>query len=287
VSPVSRNVLGMRVDATSYEDASRRVVQWAGEERSTYVCVASVHMVMEAFDSGAFRQVVNAASLVTPDGRPLVWALKALGVERASQVRGTDLTTHVIERAAHEHIPIGLYGGTPELLETFMRVLKAHYPGIRVVCQIAPPFRPLTPEEDEAVTQEILESGARILFVGIGCPKQEKWMAAHKGRVPAVMIGVGAAVDFHTGRVRQAPRWMQAAGLEWVFRLMMDPRRLWKRYAKHNPRFVGLFLLQLLGLRWFGRVGEEHPNPPRADAGESKPTTGDYRVRYVDEVGRR
>jgi hypothetical protein len=144
VSPVSRNVLGMRVDATSYEDASRRVVQWAGEERSTYVCVASVHMVMEAFDSGAFRQVVNAASLVTPDGRPLVWALKALGVERASQVRGTDLTTHVIERAAHEHIPIGLYGGTPELLETFMRVLKAHYPGIRVVCQIAPPFRPLT-----------------------------------------------------------------------------------------------------------------------------------------------
>jgi N-acetylglucosaminyldiphosphoundecaprenol N-acetyl-beta-D-mannosaminyltransferase len=131
-------------------------------------------------------------------------------------------------------------------------VLEARFPGVRVACRIAPPFRPLSPKEDEAVTREVVASGARILFVGIGCPKQEKWMAAHTGRIPAVMLGVGAAFDFHTGRVRQAPRWMQAAGLEWVFRLMMDPRRLWKRYAKHNPRFAGLLLLQLLGLRWFG-----------------------------------
>ena len=250
---VSRDILGMRVDATSYEDASRRVVRWAREERSGYVCVASVHMVMEAFDSGAFRQVVNGADIVTPDGKPLSWALKALGVRRSTQVRGTDLTTHVIERAAREHVPIGLYGGTPELLETFVRVLETRYPGIRVVCQIAPPFRPLTQEEDEEATREIVESGARILFVGIGCPKQERWMAAHKGRVPTIMLGVGAAFDFHTGRVRQAPRWMQTAGLEWAFRLMMDPKRLWKRYAKHNPRFVGLFLLQLLGLRHPGQ----------------------------------
>jgi N-acetylglucosaminyldiphosphoundecaprenol N-acetyl-beta-D-mannosaminyltransferase len=116
-----------------------------------------------------------------------------------------------------------------------------------VVCQIAPPFRPLTPEEDERVTQEIVSSGARIVFVGIGCPKQERWMVLHKERIPAVMLGVGAAFDFHTGRVRQAPHWMQVAGLEWVFRLLMDPKRLWKRYAKHNPRFVALFLLELLG----------------------------------------
>jgi N-acetylglucosaminyldiphosphoundecaprenol N-acetyl-beta-D-mannosaminyltransferase len=108
------------------------------------------------------------------------------------------------------------------------------------------------------VTQKIVGSGARIVFVGIGCPKQENWMVAHKGRVPAVMLGVGAAFDFHTGRVRQAPRWMQTAGLEWVFRLMSDPRRLWKRYAKHNPRFVGLFLLQLLGLRYFSKDEGHH-----------------------------
>jgi N-acetylglucosaminyldiphosphoundecaprenol N-acetyl-beta-D-mannosaminyltransferase len=256
MSLTSRHVLGMRVDATSYEDASQRVLRWARKGRSAYVCVATVHMTMETFDSAAFQQVVNGAELVTPDGRPLVWALRSLGVRGASQVRGTDLTTHVVERAARENVPIGLYGGTPELLEAFVRVLRKRYPGVRVVCQIAPPFRPLTPEEDEAVTREIVASGARILFVGIGCPKQERWMEAHKGRIPAVMLGVGAAFDFHTGRVRQAPHWMQVAGLEWMFRLLMEPRRLWRRYAKHNPRFVGLFLMQLLGLRRFGEEAD-------------------------------
>jgi N-acetylglucosaminyldiphosphoundecaprenol N-acetyl-beta-D-mannosaminyltransferase len=206
---------------------------------------------MEAFDSPEFRRVVNGADLVTPDGRPLVWALKGLGVKDAFQVRGTDLTSQVVERAARKGVPIGLYGGTPDLLEVFVRVLRDRYPEVKVACQIAPPFRPLTPEEDEAVTREIVASGARILLVGIGCPRQENWMAAHKGRIRAVMLGVGAAFDFHAGRVRQAPRWMQWAGLEWVFRLLMDPRRLWKRYAKHNPRFVALFLAQLLGLRRF------------------------------------
>jgi N-acetylglucosaminyldiphosphoundecaprenol N-acetyl-beta-D-mannosaminyltransferase len=246
----------MRVDATSYEDAARRVACWAGEGRSAYVCVASVHMVMEAFDSAPFRGVVNGADLVTPDGRPLVWALKGLGVRKASQVRGTGLTARVVERAAREGIPIGLYGGTPGLLESFHEILRARYPGVEVACKIAPPFRPLSPEEDEEVTRQIVASGARVLLVGIGCPKQERWMATHKGKVPAVMLGVGAAFDFHTGRIRQAPRWMQVAGLEWVFRLMMDPRRLWKRYAKHNPRFVAMFLLQLAGLRRFpGNVG--------------------------------
>jgi N-acetylglucosaminyldiphosphoundecaprenol N-acetyl-beta-D-mannosaminyltransferase len=210
-------------------------------------------MTMEAYDSLTFQRVVNGADLVTPDGRPLVWALRSLGVRDATQVRGTDLTTHVVERAAREGIPIGLYGGTPDLLETFVRLLERRYPGVRVVCQIAPPFRPLTPEEDETVTKEIRSSGARILFVGIGCPKQERWMATHKERIPAVMLGVGAAFDFHTGQVRQAPGWMQVAGLEWLFRLLMDPKRLWKRYAKHNPRFVVLFLLELLGRLRFGR----------------------------------
>ena len=253
MTPPSRHVLGMRVDATSYEDASRRVARWAHDGHSAYVCVSTVHMVMEAFDSPAFRGVVNDADLVTPDGRPLVWALRGLGVRGATQVRGTDLTTHVVERAAREGIPVGLYGGTPELLETFVHILEDRFPGVRVVCRIAPPFRPLTPEEDASVTREISASGARILFVGIGCPRQERWMGAHRGRIPAVMLGVGAAFDFHTGRVRQAPGWMQVAGLEWLFRLLMDPKRLWKRYARHNPRFVALFLLQLLGSLRSGR----------------------------------
>ena len=238
----------MRVDATSYEDASRRVMYRARNGLSAYVCVATVHMVMEAYDSAEFQRVVDEAFLVVPDGRPLVWALNAFGVRKATQVRGTHLMTHVLESAAREEVPVGLYGGTPELLESLTQILRERHPGLLVACKIAPPFRPLTPDEDEAVTREISESGARILFVGIGCPKQERWMAGHKDSVPAVMLGVGAAFDFHTGRVRQAPGWVQVAGLEWLFRLMMEPRRLWKRYAKHNPRYLVLFLAQLLGL---------------------------------------
>jgi N-acetylglucosaminyldiphosphoundecaprenol N-acetyl-beta-D-mannosaminyltransferase len=250
---MSRTVLGMRVDATSYEDAAGRVARWAQDRKSSYVCVANVHMTMETFDSSQFRRVVNAADLVTPDGKPLVWALRFLGVSNPSQVRGADLVMHTVEHAAREDLPIGLYGGTSESLQAFVKVIEARFPEVRIVCQIAPPFRPLTPEEDEALTSEIASSGAHILFVGLGCPKQEKWMAEHRGRIPAVMLGVGAAFDFLSGAIPQAPRWMQETGLEWVYRLMMDPGRLWKRYAKHNPRFVGLFLLQLLGLESLAR----------------------------------
>ena len=151
MSLASRYVLGVRVgvDATSYEDASRRVLRWARRERSAYVCVASVHTTMEAYASAAFRRVVNEADLVTPEGRPLVWVLKSLGVKGPSQVRGANLMTHVAERAARENVPIGLYDGTPELLETFVRILETQYPKIRVVCQVAPPFRLPTSEENE------------------------------------------------------------------------------------------------------------------------------------------
>lgn len=241
----SRKILGMRVDATSYDDATRRVLTWARAGEARYVCVATVHMVMEAHDSSEFQDIVNRASLVTPDGMPLAWGLRALGVGGAPRVYGPTLTLHVCEAAAREGVPIALYGGTPESLEAFAGVLRSRYPGLDLACLIAPPFRPLTPEEDERYTEQIRASGARIVFVGIGCPKQERWMAAHTAQLPAVLLGVGAAFDFHSGRVRQAPGVMQNLGLEWLFRLVMEPRRLWKRYAKHNPRFVGLFLRQL------------------------------------------
>lgn len=245
--PVSRSVLGMRVDATSYSDAARRVIRWAHAGRSSYVCVANVHMVMEAFDDARFRRLVNEADLVTPDGRPLVWALGASGVRGASQVRGFDLVTSVLELASLEGVPVGLYGSTPETLRAFRRTVEERFPRASVVCEISPPFRPLSAEEDEAYTREISASGARVLLVGLGCPRQERWMAGHRGRVPAVMLGVGAAFDFHAGTVRQAPRWMQRSGLEWAHRLAMDPRRMWRRYARHNPRFMALLSLQLLG----------------------------------------
>jgi len=253
-APPRGYVLGMRVDATSLKDATHRALAWSKAGESRYVCVANVHMVMEAYDAPDFRRIVNAADLVTPDGMPLVWMLRRLGFPEQERVAGPDLTLRICEAASQEGVPVGFYGGTPEVLESLVTNLKRKYPTLKIAYAYSPPFRPLTPEEDTQVVEEINSSGTRILFVGLGCPKQERWMAAHKGRVQAVMIGVGAAFDFHAGRLPQAPAWMQRAGLEWLFRLLTEPRRLWRRYAKHNPRFVILALMQLLGLRKFGEA---------------------------------
>lgn len=255
-SQPSRFILGMRVDATSYARATDQIVQWSRENQGRMVVAANVHVTMEAYDDPRFRAIINNADLVTPDGVPLVWALRALGVSGAERVYGPDLTLHVCAAAAEQGIPIALYGGTEASLADFVEVLQDRFPGIQIVGCIAPPFRPLTPEEDAAYTEQLVASGARILFVGIGCPKQEKWIADHLDRIPAVMLGVGAAFDFHSGRVRQAPAWMQRMGLEWFFRLMMEPRRLWRRYAKHNPRFLLLFFKQWLHSRYRSRAGK-------------------------------
>lgn len=252
ISPLEqRSILNMRVDATSYVDTTERIVSWAQNAQSEYICVANVHMAMEAYDDPNFAKLVNKAALVTPDGMPLVWGLRVLGLQDASRVYGPTLTLHVCEAAAQQGIPIGLYGGTPESLAAFVRFLRGRFPGILVVCQIAPPFRLLTPTEDTAYTQQITASGARILLVGIGCPNQERWMASHWQQIPAVMLGVGAAFDFHSGRIKQAPSWLQKVGLEWAFRLFMEPKRLWKRYLVHNPRFILFFVQQYLGLGKF------------------------------------
>lgn len=246
LNPGKQSILGSWINSSTYEHSTRIILNLVEAVTNARVHAANVHMVMEAVDDPAFREVVNTADLVTPDGVPLVWALKLLGVPEAERVYGPTLTLKVCAAAASEGIPIGLYGGTPESLEEFRAFLHHEFPGIRIACAIAPPFRPPTPEEDAADTQQILDSGARILFVGIGCPKQEWWMYRHRDRLPLVMLGVGAAFDFHSGRVKQAPATMQGLGLEWLFRLIMEPRRLWKRYARQNPRFVWMFGRQLL-----------------------------------------
>jgi N-acetylglucosaminyldiphosphoundecaprenol N-acetyl-beta-D-mannosaminyltransferase len=244
ITPERRFILKMPVDATSYNSATQLILAWAKARKSSYVCIANVHMVMESYDSPAFAEVVNNAALVTSDGMPLVWALRLLGVRNASRVYGPTLMLHICEAAAQQRIPIGLYGGKSESLTELVKFLQDRFEGIQVVCTIAPPFRPLTPEENKTYTEQICQSGAQILFAGIGCPKQEFWMASQVNRIPAVMLGIGAAFDFHSGRVKQASPWMQALGLEWLFRLFQDPRRLWKRYIYHNPRFVFYFLIQ-------------------------------------------
>lgn len=239
-----RLVLGMRTDSTSYSDAIARVLTWASGRESRYVCVANVHVTMESYDCDEFRGVVNGADLVTPDGMPLVWALRLFGLSKSTQVRGPSLTLDMMERAAALGVPVGFYGGAPAVLELLVKECQRRFPGLRTVYAYSPPFRKLTTEEDAAIVQEINASGAAILFVGLGCPKQERWMALHRGSVNAVMLGVGAAFDFLSGVKPEAPKWMQGAGLEWVFRLATEPRRLWWRYVYHNPRFVVLLARQ-------------------------------------------
>jgi N-acetylglucosaminyldiphosphoundecaprenol N-acetyl-beta-D-mannosaminyltransferase len=246
----SRHIVGMRVDATSYEDASRRVVEWAKAGEARYVCVASVNNVMHARDDAEYLDIMNAADLITPDGMPLVWGLKLLGVGSATRTYGPTLTPLVCELAARERIPVGFYGGTPEVLERLRANLLKMFPSLEIAYSWPPPFRALTDEEEERVVADIRGSGARIVFVGLGTPKQEQWMVRQRGNLSAVMLGVGAAFDFIAGEKKQAPSQMQRLGLEWLFRLVTEPRRLWRRYLYSNPRFVGLFAVQALRARF-------------------------------------
>ena len=241
-----RLVLGMRTDSTSYTDAVTRVLAWASSRESRYVCVANVHVTMESYDSAEFRGIVNGADLVTPDGMPLVWALRLFGLSQATQVRGPSLTLDMLGHAAAAQVPVGFYGGTPAVLKLLVQECQRRFPLLHISYAYAPPFRQLSNEEDATIAREINASGAAILFVGLGCPKQERWMASQRGAVNAVMLGVGAAFDFLSGVKPEAPEWMQRAGLEWLFRLATEPRRLWWRYAYHNPRFVVLLAGQYL-----------------------------------------
>jgi N-acetylglucosaminyldiphosphoundecaprenol N-acetyl-beta-D-mannosaminyltransferase len=247
----SRYILGLRVDATSYSDASEKVIQWARNSESRYVCVATVNNVMEAHGSQPLRNMMNAADLVTPDGMPLVWGLGLLGVKGASRVYGPDLTPCVLAIAEREAVPVAFYGASSDVLDLLLASVRTRFPKVRIAYAWSPPFRPLSDEEDHKIVRDINSSGARILFVGMSTPKQDRWMAEHKGRVSAVMLGIGAAFDFLAGKKAQAPRWMMGGGLEWLFRLVTEPRRLWRRYLKQNPRFMYLFAMQLLHLRRF------------------------------------
>jgi N-acetylglucosaminyldiphosphoundecaprenol N-acetyl-beta-D-mannosaminyltransferase len=253
-APASRSVLGMRVDATSYEDATQRIITWANAGGSRTVAVAAVNNVMMAYDDREFMTIMNDADLVTADGMPLVWGLRMLGVPSASRVYGPELTPVVLGRAADEGIPVALVGGTPSVLDALMRCFAEGYPGLQVAYRFSPPFRPMMPEEDQQLVREIEASGARIVFVGLGCPKQERWMAQHRGQISGVMVGVGAAFDFLAGVKPQAPPFMRRAGLEWIFRLATEPRRLWRRYLQQNPRFVALFARQVIAERMARRV---------------------------------
>ena len=241
-------LLETRVNTTSYSEATGQVKDWALAEQSRIVCIANVNNIMEAHNSVDYRNAINLSDLVTPDGMPLVWMLRLKGVKRQTRVYGPTLMLHVLEMAAREKIPVGFYGSKDQILEKLILRLSDFYPGLQVAYAFSPPFHPLDKQESAKITGDITASGVRILFVGLGCPKQELWMAEQQGKVQAVMLGVGAAFDFHAGTKSQAPAWMQAVGLEWFFRLIHEPRRLAKRYLYNNPRFILLALADLLGI---------------------------------------
>ncbi|MCK7598403.1 WecB/TagA/CpsF family glycosyltransferase [Microbulbifer sp. CAU 1566] len=248
------SIVTMDVNVTSLSHTLREVFRMSQSEEGAYICVSNVHMCMETFDSEDFRQVVNRADLVIPDGRPIFWAQKLLGYRDAQQVRGQDIMNSICESSNSKRVKVGLYGGSSDaVLTSVVSSLKGKYPELEIAYAFSPPFRPLTDEEELAVIKNIRAANLDVLFVGIGCPKQELWMAKQKSKLNCVMLGVGAAFDFISGTKKHAPRWMQVAGLEWLYRLLSEPSRLWKRYLKQNPRFLYHFLIQLISLKFSNR----------------------------------
>lgn len=241
-----RSLLGEKVDlfgvgitVTTYDDATERIMNAARNRRSFAVSALAVHGLMEAVDDPDFRDVVNRIDLVTPDGQPVRWAMNALhrtGLD--DRVYGPDLTWRVIEAAAGEGIGIYLYGSTPETCEGFSNEITRRFPDT-IIAGVQPDrFRDATAEEDETDIGRINDSGAGVVLVGRGCPRQERWVAEHQGRIDAAMLAVGAAFDYGAGTLAVPPRWMQRAGLQWLYRLMQEPGRLWRRYLITNSRFL-------------------------------------------------
>jgi N-acetylglucosaminyldiphosphoundecaprenol N-acetyl-beta-D-mannosaminyltransferase len=243
------NVLGVGVSVLNLETALAAIADAVRARRKGYICVTGVHGVMEAQNDPAFRKILNSAFLCTPDGMPMVWMGRLSGHSEMRRVYGPDLMLDVCawsETAGARHF---FYGGADGVAEALAKKLKAKFPKLEIAGTFAPPFRPLTPEEEKQFTETVRAARPDILWVGLSTPKQEKFMAEFLPKLDVtLMIGVGAAFDFHSGRVKQAPRWMQRSGLEWFYRLCQEPRRLAKRYFKNNPLFALKILGQLCGL---------------------------------------
>jgi N-acetylglucosaminyldiphosphoundecaprenol N-acetyl-beta-D-mannosaminyltransferase len=247
-APPAVSILGIPIGLTDYEHALDWIDAAVARRTRGYVCVSNVHAVMAAAEDAELRRALLGSSLNVPDGQPLVWALRLLGHHLPDRVYGPELMARSCARAAASGQRLYLYGGRNQgALVQLALNLRRRYPGLKIVGGYSPPHRPLTDEERAAVTTEINDCRADVVWVGIGVPKQEKWMAQMRDALEApVLVGVGAAFDFHAGLVPQAPPVLQRAGLEWAFRLLQEPRRLWRRYTRYNPRFVRAFAGQLI-----------------------------------------
>jgi N-acetylglucosaminyldiphosphoundecaprenol N-acetyl-beta-D-mannosaminyltransferase len=242
------NVLGVGISAVNMQQTVETITGWIQSRAHHYVAVTSVHGVMECWRNPELRRIFNRSGMTTPDGMPLVWLARLAGHRHVRRVYGPDLMLAVCQHGLGRGYRHYFYGGQAGVAELLGDRLTARFPGLQVAGTYSPPFRALTPEEDRGIVEQINRDAPDIVWVGLSTPKQERWMADHLGKISApVMIGVGAAFDFLSGRKRQAPRWMQRSGLEWLFRLVTEPRRLWPRYRQF-PRFVVLLAAQAVGL---------------------------------------
>jgi N-acetylglucosaminyldiphosphoundecaprenol N-acetyl-beta-D-mannosaminyltransferase len=252
--PNKVDICGILISATSYTEVVNLCDAWLAQKQEPtyiaqgrYICVTSVHGIVTAREDTELKEILNNADIATPDGMPVVWALRSFGQKRQERVYGPTLMLKLCERAAANGHRVFLYGGTNSTLDRLTVRLGDMLPDLVIAGTYSPPFRALTPAEEEAIRNRIKSAGTDILFVGISTPKQEKWMARQQGALPGtVMVGVGAAFNFHAGEVKQAPLWMQRTGLEWLFRLLSEPKRLWRRYILTTPRFIPYWASQ-----WF------------------------------------
>jgi N-acetylglucosaminyldiphosphoundecaprenol N-acetyl-beta-D-mannosaminyltransferase len=244
-----RNILGVLIDVIDYESAVDVIMEAARRQEALAVSALAVHGVMTGVLDSEHRYRLNHLDLVVPDGQPVRWALNTIhGAGLSDRVYGPVLTLRVCQRAAAEAVPIYLYGSTQRVLEALQRALQKGFPGIRIAGAEPSRFRKLTRSEKNELVDRIQNSGAGMILVGLGCPRQEVWAYEYACLLKMPILAVGAAFDFIAGNLRQAPRWMQDRGLEWLFRLWMEPLRLWRRYLYLNPAYLSLLSLQLIGL---------------------------------------
>jgi N-acetylglucosaminyldiphosphoundecaprenol N-acetyl-beta-D-mannosaminyltransferase len=257
------DVLGVHVSAIDPPMALAEIERWIGSREQHYVCVTGVHGIMESQRDPELREIHNRSGLTTPDGMPMVWAGHRAGASWMKRVYGPDLMLDVLAHSTERGWTNYLYGGKEGVPELLGERLVERFPGLRIVGSYSPPFRTLSAEEDAAITEQINAANPDLVWVGLSTPKQERWMAAHIGRLQApALLGVGAAFDIHAGTLRQAPGWMQRSGLEWAYRLYREPHRLWRRYFSNNPRFVVAILRRpprLLRDMAKARRGDDHP----------------------------
>jgi N-acetylglucosaminyldiphosphoundecaprenol N-acetyl-beta-D-mannosaminyltransferase len=247
------NILGVGVSALNMEIALRETESLLDRGEQGYVCVTGVHGIMEAQADRQFRDILNHSFLTTPDGMPTVWLGRLQGFKHMRRVYGPDYMVGLCERSVAKGYRHFLYGGKEGVAEELRVALTRRFPGLNIVGIYTPPFRPLNPTEEEALRNQLETSQADVLWCGLSTPKQERFMAAYSGRLPVkLMVGVGAAFDLLSGNLDEAPDWMKSAGLQWLYRLIKEPRRLWRRYLINNPKFAWLTFLQLTGLKAFG-----------------------------------